>query len=75
MARRTVVKRVVFVVVSGLAIYLVVNFFVFLFYVPMINQDIVLVLAIWNVHNAAYVILCLFITWAFYLTTPKYAVA
>jgi hypothetical protein len=68
-------KGPVFWIVTGLAIYLVVNFFVFLFYVPMINEDIVLVLAIWNVHNVAYIILCLFITRAFYLTTPKYAVA
>jgi len=71
----TAFKGPVFWIVTGLAIYFVVNFFVFLFYVPMINQDIVLVLAIWNVHNVAYIILCLFITRAFYLTTPKYAVA
>ena len=71
----TAFKGPVFWIVTGLSIYVVVNFFVFLFYVPMINQDIVLVLAIWNVHNAAYIILCLFITRAFYLTTPKYAVA
>jgi len=71
----TAFKGPVFWIVTGLSIYVVVNFFVFLFYVPMINQDIVLVLAIWNVHNVAYIILCLFITRAFYLTTPKYAVA
>jgi hypothetical protein len=65
----------VFWIVTGLAIYVVVNFFVFLFYVPMISQDIGLTLGIWNVHNAAYIILCLFITRAFYLTTPKYALA
>jgi len=71
----TAFKGPVFWIVTGLAIYVVVNFFVFLFYVPMIDQDIVLVLAIWDVHNIAYIIFCLFITRAFYLTTPKYAVA
>src|SRR5579863_2036511 len=65
----------VFWIVTGLSIYVVINFFVFLFYVPMINQDMELVLDIWNVHNAAYIILCLFITRAFYVTTGKYATA
>ncbi|HEX3385593.1 MAG TPA: hypothetical protein VHS53_10415 [Mucilaginibacter sp.] len=71
----TAFKGPIFWIVTGLAIYVVVNFFVFLFYVPMISQDIGLTLGIWNVHNAAYIILCLFITRAFYLTTPKYALA
>ena len=55
-----------FWVVTGLSIYVVVNFFVFLFYVPMIYQDVDLALNIWNVHNIAYIILCIFITKAFY---------
>lgn len=71
----TAFKGPVFWVVTGLGIYVVVNFFVFLFYVPMITQNMQLADRIWNVHNAAYIILCLFITRAFYLTTPKYAVA
>jgi hypothetical protein len=59
-------KDPVFWVVTGLSIYLVINFFVFLFYVPMIKQDIDFVINIWNVHNLAYLILCIFITRAFY---------
>jgi hypothetical protein len=31
------------------------------------------VLAIWNVHNVAYIILCFFITRALFATTGKYA--
>ena len=57
-----------FWVVTGLAIYLVTNFFVFLFYTPMLNVDIKLAINIWNVHNIAFVIFCLFITKAFYGT-------
>lgn len=55
-----------FWVVTGLSIYVVVNFFVFLFYVPMINEDGNLANNMWDFHNIAYVILCIFITKAFY---------
>ncbi len=55
-----------FWVVTGLSIYVVINFFVFLFYVPMLDQDIDLALNIWDVHNIAYILLCIFITKALY---------
>jgi len=55
-----------FWIVTGLSIYVVVNFFVFLFYVPMINHDSLLAENIWYVHNIAYILLCIFITKAFY---------
>jgi hypothetical protein len=57
-----------FWVITGLAIYLVTNFFVFLFYTPMLSVDVTLAINIWNVHNIAFVIFCLFITKAFYGT-------
>jgi len=55
-----------FWVVTGLAIYVVINFFVFLFYVPMLDQNIRLAINIWYLHNVAYIVLCIFITKAFY---------
>ena len=55
-----------FWVVTGLSIYVVINFFVFLFYLPMIYFDQVLAENIWNVHNIAFIIFCLFIAKAFY---------
>lgn len=55
-----------FWVVTGLGIYVVTNFFVFLFYRPMLNVDVNLAVNIWNVHNVAFIIFCLFITKAFY---------
>jgi len=55
-----------FWVVTGLAIYVVINFFVFLFYIPMIDVNVMLAVNIWNVHNIAFIIFCLFITKAFY---------
>lgn len=57
-----------FWVVTGLSIYVVVNFFVFLFYKPMSEQNEQLTIKIWNVHNVAYIILCLFIARTFYVS-------
>jgi len=55
-----------FWVVTGLAIYLVTNFFVFLFYTPMLSVDVKLAVNIWNVHNIVFIIFCIFIAKAFY---------
>jgi uncharacterized membrane protein YidH (DUF202 family) len=57
-----------FWVVTGLSIYVVINFFVFLFYVPMIKENPVLADNIWNIHNIGYILLCTFITKAFYVS-------
>ena len=57
-----------FWVVTGLAVYLVTNFFVFLFYTPMLSVNVKLATNIWNVHNIAFIIFCLFITKALYGT-------
>jgi len=57
-----------FWVVTGLSIYVVINFFVFLFYLPMIDFDLILAANIWYVHNSAFIIFCLFITKAIYGT-------
>ena len=55
-----------FWVVTGLCIYVVVNFYVFLFYMPMLDLDLDLAVNFWHVHNIAFIIFCLFITKAFY---------
>lgn len=58
-----------FWIVTGLCIYVVVNFFVFLFYLPIIYLDRDLAVNIWNVHNIAFIIFCLFVAKAFYGST------
>ena len=58
-----------FFVVTGLAIYVVINFFIFLFYEPIITESPQLAAYVWNVHNLAYIIFCLFITKAIYDTS------
>ncbi len=56
-----------FWIVTGLSVYVVINFFLFLFYIPMINENTKLADKMWEVHNVAYIILCMFIGRAFYL--------
>ena len=56
-----------FLVVTGLAIYVAANFFVFLFYIPMITENPNVANNMWNVHNIAYILLCTFISKAFYV--------
>ena len=57
----------VFWVITGLAIYVVINFFVFLFYIPMLDENIDLATSMWDIHNVAYIILCILIAKAFYV--------
>ena len=56
-----------FWIVTGLSIYVTVNFFIFLFYVPMIKENHLLAVQMWNVHNVAYLILCILIAKSFYV--------
>jgi len=55
-----------FWLVTGLSTYVVINFFVFLFYEPLLLQNFQLAIKIWNIHNLAYILLCIFIAKAFY---------
>lgn len=55
-----------FWIVTGLGIYVVINFFIFLFYVPMIRENQLLAAQMWNVHNVAYLIFCILIAKSFY---------
>ena len=52
--------------VTGLSIYVVISFFVFLFYLPLLNFDPMLADRMWNFHNIAFIIFCIFITKALY---------
>jgi hypothetical protein len=62
-----------FWVTTGLCIYVVINFFVFLFYVPLLNEGKQLANDMWDVHNVAYILLCLFIAKSFYVpATSRY---
>lgn len=56
-----------FWIVTGLSVYVVISFFIFLFYVPMIQENPVLTDKMWSVHNLAYILFCLFITKAIHV--------
>lgn len=69
--RITVKQPPEFWVVIGLSIYVVINFFIFLFYSSLIDKKMWdTATALWNVHNAAYIVFCLFIAKAF-ATKPE----
>jgi hypothetical protein len=56
-----------FWVVTGLGIFAVINFFIFLFYKPLLSENVGLALQIWNLHNFAFILFIIFITKAFYV--------
>ncbi len=59
-------KRPELWIIIELSIYVVINFFLFLFYIPMMDENIRLADTMWTLHNIAYIILCIFITKSFY---------
>lgn len=62
-----------FWVVTGLSIYVVFNFFFFLFYTTLMSKQQYrsFVISMWNFHNLTYIILCIFIARAFYVAGHK----
>ena len=55
-----------FWVVTGLSIYVVINFPIFLFYNALETQAKTFAVDIWDVHNISYIIFCFFIAKSFY---------
>jgi hypothetical protein len=69
----SIVRGPDFWVTTGLCVYVVINFFVFLFYSAMLRQDPNLAERIWDVHNIAFIIFCFFIATALYVSPrPQY---
>lgn len=58
-------------IIVGLSIYVVINFFLFLFYAPMLKENVKLADNMWTVHNVAYIILCICIAMAFYRSNKQ----
>jgi hypothetical protein len=53
-------------IVTGLSIYVTLNFFIFLLYDKLSQQDIAFAAGLWSVHNVSYIIMNLFIAKGFY---------
>lgn len=62
-----ILKRKDFWIVTGLSMYVVINFFIFLFYQPMLQENATLARQMWNVHNVAFIIFCILIAKALYV--------
>jgi hypothetical protein len=57
---------IVLLVITGLAIYESCCFFVFLFYSNLTKTDIPFAVSLWNIHNIVYIVMCLYISLAFF---------
>jgi len=64
-------KRKHFWVTTGLAFYVVINFFVFLFYRQAADEGGPIADKLWNIHNVAQIIFCLLIAKAFYVSSDN----
>lgn len=54
------------VITTGLTIYEAINFFIFLFYPVLMNNEKKFVISLWDIHDYSYIAFCLFISYAFY---------
>lgn len=57
-----------FWVVTGISIFDILNFFIFLFYRPLLDENRMLALNIWSLHNIAFIFFILFLAKAIYVT-------
>ncbi len=48
-----------FWIVTGLTFYVAISFFIFLFYSYLADEDLKFAIDIWDVHNVAYIFLCI----------------
>jgi hypothetical protein len=55
-----------FWVVTGLSIFVITNFPVYLFYNPLTSNDVEFAIYIWKIHKIAHIIFCVFLAKAFY---------
>lgn len=55
-----------FWIVTGLTFYVAISFFIFLFYGSLTADDVKFAVDIWDVHNVAYIFLCICIAINFY---------
>lgn len=67
----TLKKQPGFYIVTGLSVYVAASFFIFLFYSFLIKEDWKFAVSIWDVHNAAYIFLCICIAITFYKENVK----
>ncbi|MBI5857038.1 MAG: hypothetical protein HZB42_05240 [Sphingobacteriales bacterium] len=59
-------KQPGFWIVTSLTFYVAVSFFIFLFYTHLVNEDWEFAVDIWDVHNIAFIFLCIFIAIQFH---------
>ncbi len=55
-----------FWIVTGLSVYVVINFFIFLFYEALIVNNMDFAVEVWNIHNLTFIIFCICMSIEFY---------
>lgn len=68
----TIKKMPSFWVVTGLSIYVVINFPIFLFYTAVAKQSENFAVGIWDIHNISFIIFCIFIAKSFYAASTRH---
>lgn len=58
-------------IISGLAIYVVIDFFIYLFYKPLMLEDPILTDRVWTIHNIAFVLFCIAMARGLYLNNQS----
>ncbi len=58
-------------IISGLAMYVVIDFFIYLFYKPLLLEDPVLADKVWTIHNIAFTLFCIAMARGFYLNNQS----
>jgi hypothetical protein len=61
----------VFWVITGLCIFNIISFFIFLFYNRLNQVDEQFAVSIWDIHNISYIIFCIFLSKAFYVARTQ----
>jgi hypothetical protein len=60
-----------FWVVTGISFFSAINFFLFLFYLPLLEESVKNAINIWRIYDIAFIVFILFLTKAFYLPNAK----
>jgi hypothetical protein len=67
----TTAKAPAYWMITGITIYMIINFPIFLFYEPLANSFVNFAVGIWDIHNITYILLCLFMARYFYVLQRK----
>jgi quinol-cytochrome oxidoreductase complex cytochrome b subunit len=60
-----------FWVVTALSFFSTINFFLFLFYLPLLEESVKNAISIWRIYDIAFIVFIILLTRAFYVPASK----